>query len=205
MAPHSSTPDWKIPWMEGLMGCSPWGRKESDTTERLHFHFSLSCTGEGNGNPLQCSCLENPRHGGAWWAAIYGIAQSQTGLKWLSSLAAASFSNILPIESLEWQEMEYMLKKLLQKQYISKEYSLWTSAEKKMTQVKTGIFTSSLSLDELFGTQIPTVIQDPGVFGSRCTFLEKSQASVTYSDASQLIVHVLQWRCAFFLSMHLKA
>ena len=101
--------------------------------------------------------------------------------------------------------MEYMLKKLLQKQYISKEYSLWTSAEKKMTQVKTGIFTSSLSLDGLFGTQIPTVIQDPGVFGSRCNFLEKSQASVTYSDASQIIVHVLQWRCAFFLSMHLKA
>ena len=61
-----------------LVGCSPWGRRELDTTERLHFHFSLSCTGEGNGNPLQCSCLENPRDGGAWWAAIYGVAQSQT-------------------------------------------------------------------------------------------------------------------------------
>ena len=57
---------------------SPWGRKESDTTERLHFYFSLSSTGEGNGNPLQCSCLENPRDGGAWWAADYGVAQSQT-------------------------------------------------------------------------------------------------------------------------------
>ena len=55
-----------------LVGCSPWGCKESDTTERLHFHFSLSCIGEGNGNPLQCSCLENPRDGGAWWAAVYG-------------------------------------------------------------------------------------------------------------------------------------
>ena len=61
-----------------LEGCSPWGRKESDTTEWLHFHFSLSCMREGNGNPLQCSCLENPRDGGAWWAAIYGIAQSWT-------------------------------------------------------------------------------------------------------------------------------
>ena len=61
-----------------LACCSPWGRKESDTTERLHFHFSLSCIGEGSGNPLQCSCLENPRDGGAWWAAIYGIAQSWT-------------------------------------------------------------------------------------------------------------------------------
>ena len=55
-----------------LVSCSPWGRRESDTTERLHFHFSLSCIGEGNGNPLQCSCLENPRDGGAWWAAVYG-------------------------------------------------------------------------------------------------------------------------------------
>ena len=64
-----------------LVGCSPWGREELDTTERLHFYFSLSCIGEGNGNPLQCSCLENPRDGGAWWAAIYGVAQSQTRLK----------------------------------------------------------------------------------------------------------------------------
>ena len=68
-----------------LVGCSPWGRYESDMTERLHFHFSLSCIGEGNGTPLQCSCLENPRAGGAWWAAVYGVAQSRTRLKWLSS------------------------------------------------------------------------------------------------------------------------
>ena len=70
---------------KSLGGCSPWGRWESDTTEWLHFHFSLSCLGEGNGNPLQCSCLENPRDGGAWWAAVYGVAQSQTRLKRLSS------------------------------------------------------------------------------------------------------------------------
>ena len=67
-----------------LVGCSPWGREESDTTERLHFHFSLSCIGEGNGNPRQCSCLENPRYRGAWWAAVYGVTQSRTWLKWLS-------------------------------------------------------------------------------------------------------------------------
>ena len=73
-----------------LVGCSPWGRKESDTTERLHFHFSLSCIGEGNGNPLQYSCLENPRDGGAWWAAVYGVAQSQTRLKQLSSSSSSS-------------------------------------------------------------------------------------------------------------------
>ena len=64
-----------------LVGCSPRGCKESDTTERLHFHFSLACIGEGNGNPLQCSCLENPRDGGAWWAAVYGVTQSWTRLK----------------------------------------------------------------------------------------------------------------------------
>ena len=68
-----------------LVGCSPWGRYQSDMTERLHFHFSLSCIGEGNGNPLQCSCLENCRDGRAWSAAIYGVAQSRTRLKWLSS------------------------------------------------------------------------------------------------------------------------
>ena len=64
-----------------LVGCSPCSLEESDTTERLHFHSSLSCIGEGNGNPLQCSCLENPRDGGAWWAAVYGVAQSRTRLK----------------------------------------------------------------------------------------------------------------------------
>ena len=72
-----------------LVGCSPWGHEESDVTERLHFHFSLSCTGEGNGNPLQYSCLENPRDRGAWWAAVYGVAQSRTLLKRLSSSSRA--------------------------------------------------------------------------------------------------------------------
>ena len=76
-----------------LVSCSQWCCEESDTTEWLHFHFSLSCIGEGNGNPLQCSCLENPRDGGAWWAAVYGVAQSWTQLKQLSSnLAAESLS-----------------------------------------------------------------------------------------------------------------
>ena len=68
-----------------LVGFSPWGRCKLDTTEQLYFQFSLSCIGEGNGNPLQCSCLENPRDGGAWWAAIYEVTQSWTWLKRLSS------------------------------------------------------------------------------------------------------------------------
>ena len=72
-----------------LVGCSPWSREESDTTERLPFHFSFSCTGEGNGNPLQCSCLENPRDGGACWAAIYGVTQNRTLLKQLSSSSSS--------------------------------------------------------------------------------------------------------------------
>ena len=72
-----------------LVGCSPWGLEESDMTERLHFHFSLSCIGEGNGNPLQYSCLENPRDGRALWAAVYGVAQSQTRLKRLSSSSSS--------------------------------------------------------------------------------------------------------------------
>ena len=76
-----------------LVGCSPWGCEESDTTERLHFCFSLSCIGGGNGNPLRCSCLENPRDGVAWWAAVYGVAQSRTRLKRLSSNSSSSQSN----------------------------------------------------------------------------------------------------------------
>ena len=71
------------------MGCSPWGQEESDTTERLHFHFSLTCIGEGNGNPLQCSSLENPRDGEAWWAAVCGVAQSRTRLNRLSSSSSS--------------------------------------------------------------------------------------------------------------------
>ena len=77
-----------------LVGCSPRGRQESDTTEQLHFHFSLSCTGEGNGNPLQCSCLEDPRDEGAWWAAFYGVAQSRTRLKRLSSSTMSLFLDL---------------------------------------------------------------------------------------------------------------
>ena len=72
------------------LGCSPWGREELDMTEWLPFHFSLSCIGAENGSPLQCSCLENPRDGGAWWAAVYGVARSQTRLKQLSSSSSST-------------------------------------------------------------------------------------------------------------------
>ena len=84
-----------------LEGCSPWGCWGSDMTEWLHFHFSLSCIGEGNGNPLQCSYLENPRDGGAWWAAVYGVAQSQTRLKRLSSSSSTSCEIIVPQAGME--------------------------------------------------------------------------------------------------------
>ena len=78
-----------------LVRCSLWGRSESDTTEWLHFHFSLSCIGEGNGNPLQYSCLENPRDGGAWWAAVSGVTQSRTRLKRLSSSSGKDLLGLL--------------------------------------------------------------------------------------------------------------
>ena len=96
MAPHSSTLAWKIPWTERPGGLQSMGSLESDTTERLHFHFSLSCIGEGNGNPLQCSCLENPRDGGAWWAAIFGVTQSWTRLKRLSSSSSSVYCDVQP-------------------------------------------------------------------------------------------------------------
>ena len=79
---------WRV-----LLGCSPWGCSELDRTERLHFHFSPSCIGEGNGNPLRYSCLENPRDRGAWWAAVYGVAQSRTWLKRLSKLKKKKKNN----------------------------------------------------------------------------------------------------------------
>ena len=92
-----------------LVGCSPWGRWGLDTTEQLHFDFSLSCIGEGNGNPLQYSCLENPRDGGAWWAAVYGVSQSRTRLKWLSSssssMSCSSFSR--SIGKLNWTNLNF--------------------------------------------------------------------------------------------------
>ena len=94
MAIHSSTLAWKIPWAEEPGRLQSMGSLESDTTEWLHFPFSLSCIGEGNGNPLQCSCLENPGDGGAWWAAVYGVAQSRTRLKRLSSSSSSSSSRV---------------------------------------------------------------------------------------------------------------
>ena len=93
MTTHSSTVAWKIPWAEEPGRLQSMGSLESDTTERLHFHFSLSCIGEGNGNPLQCSCLENPRDGGAWWAAVCGVTRSRTRLKQLSRHAEAEWQN----------------------------------------------------------------------------------------------------------------
>ena len=93
MAPHSSTLAWKIPWMEKPGRLQSMGSEESETTERLHFHFSVPCIGEGNGNPLQCSCLENPRDDGAWWAAIYGVAKSLTRL--------SDFTFTFPFHALE--------------------------------------------------------------------------------------------------------
>ena len=93
------------------MGCGPWGHYESGTTEQLHFHFSLSCIAEGNGNPLQCSCLENPSDREAWWAAVYGIAESQTRLKQLSS--SSSGNKIL----IDWWMNEKSWPQMLSKCY----------------------------------------------------------------------------------------
>ena len=116
MAPHSSTLTWKTPWQKSLVGCSPWGRKESDTTEWFHFHFSLSYIGEGTGNPLQCSCLESPSDSRAWWAAIYGVSQSWTQLKQLSSSSSYVDNDNLYLTyytgSSEWHLNKYFLKKL---------------------------------------------------------------------------------------------
>ena len=111
MTPHSSTLAWRIPWTEEpgrlqSMGSLRVGQDRVTSlslfTERLHFHFSLSCVGEGNGNPLQYSCLENPRDGGAWWAAVYGVAKTRTRLKRLSS------SSILNTEGITVKTLDFL-------------------------------------------------------------------------------------------------
>ena len=107
VAPHSSTLAWKIPWTEEPGRLQSMGSPESDTTERLHFHFSLSCIGEGNGNLLQFSCLENPRDGGAWLAAAYGVAQSRTRLEWLSSSSSSRVH--IRSSSGPWSSIDYRL------------------------------------------------------------------------------------------------
>ena len=113
MAPHSSTLAWKIPWTEEPGGLQSMGSLRVGHDWVLHFHFSLSCTGEGNGSPLQCSCLENARDGGAWWAAVYGVAQSRTRLKWLSSSSSSNsivncrLSVIPQISRTHWTSMTH--------------------------------------------------------------------------------------------------
>ena len=101
MAPHSSTLAWKIPWTEEPGRLQSMGSRRVGYNEQLPFHFSLSCIGEGNGNPLQCSCLENLRDGGAWWAAVYRVTQSRTRLKRLSS--SSSSSKVYNIDGAVWQ------------------------------------------------------------------------------------------------------
>ena len=111
MAPHSSTLAWKTHGWRSLVGCSPWGHEESDTTERLHFHFSLSCIGEGNGNPLQCSCLENPRDGRAWWALSTG--SHRVGHDWSDLAAAAAAVCVCHYLILKWTVINRKLKQKL--------------------------------------------------------------------------------------------
>ena len=117
-----------------LEGCSPSGCQESDTTERLHFHSSLSCIGEGNGNPLQSSCLENPRDGGAWWAAISGVAQSRTRLKRLSSSSSSVYLKVVK-----------MVNSIFYVFYYNKITNKWTYVEQKEPDTKAPALWAHLS------------------------------------------------------------
>ena len=125
MAPHSSTLAWKIPWTEepGRLQSVGSLRVRHDWAASL-FHFSLSCIGEGNGNPLQCSCLESPRDGAAWWAAVYGVTQSRTRLRWLSNSREAWRAAVHGIAKSwtrlsDWTELNWGCRKFLKaKQFI---------------------------------------------------------------------------------------
>ena len=107
MSPHSRTLAWKIPWMEEPGRLKSMGSRRVGHDWATSLHFSLSCIGEGNGNPLQCSCLENPREGGAWWAAVCGVTQSQTQLKWLSSSRFLSCCSVTSVVSLQPRGLQY--------------------------------------------------------------------------------------------------
>ena len=121
MAPHSSTFAWKIPWTEEAGRLQSMGSLGSDTAEQLHFHFSLSCIGVENGNPLQCSCLENPRVGETWWAAVYGVPQSWTRLKRLSSSRGFSGvfkARILKLFAIPFSSRTYSIRPLQHDQFV---------------------------------------------------------------------------------------
>ena len=125
-----------------LVGCSPWGRKELDTTEQLDFHFSLLRIGEGNGNPLQCSCLENPRDGGAWLAAVYGVAQSSTRLKRLSSSSNYMLGTMLCIsvyvvsyKSLPKNPVRYMVLLMFSTELNWDSEMLWTALSRSLNSL----------------------------------------------------------------------
>ena len=145
-----------------LVGCSPWGLKESDTTEQLHFHFSLSCIGDENVNPLQCSCLENPRDRGAWWIAVSGVAQSQTRLKRLSSSILTCVGWYLTVVfihiSLIISDVEHLFMYLLVICMSSLEICLFEFSVHFFNQMIWGFFFAFLSLNcesilEFFGVQ----------------------------------------------------
>ena len=114
IAPHSSTLAWKIPWTEEPGRLQSMGSRRLDTTEQLHFHFSLACIGEGNGNPLQCSCLENPGYGGAWWATVHGVTKSWTQLSDFMTSRVATYKR------------RYLLEALFKSHYNSKALGLYT-------------------------------------------------------------------------------
>ena len=129
MAPNSSTLAWKISGTGEPGRLQSMGSQRADTTEHLHFHFSLSCTGEGNGNPLQCSCLENPRDRGAWWAAVYGVAQSQTRLKRLSSSSNSSSIDTVQAYELSLVNWLFLPVTLKWSQYNNETYSVLDSKD----------------------------------------------------------------------------
>ena len=128
MAPHSSTLAWKLPWTEepGRLQSMGLQSRTRDTTERLH--FSVSCIGEGNGNPLQCSCLENHRDGGAWWAAVYGVVQSRTRLKRLSSSSNILFTLYITLPLVLSKSIIIFLEKTIDIFNCSLLYSHWHSS-----------------------------------------------------------------------------
>ena len=162
MAPHSSTLAWKIPWAEEPSRLQSMGSLRVGHDWATHFHFSLSCIGEGNGNPLQCSCLDNPRDGGAWWTAVYGVAQSRTRLKRLSSSSSSSCVRGFLKDDMSLRVEHFFHKYSLAPQYID---LVWSKAEESpMVELERGNLPHSfIKTDRALGGNSPCNIWPSGL------------------------------------------
>ena len=198
MVTHSSTFAWQIPWMEEPGRLQSMGSLGVGHDWATHFHFSLLCTGEGNGNPLQCSCLENPRDGGAWWAATYGVAQSRTRLKWVSSIYILRPSLIAQLVKNLPAMQETLVQLLSQEDLLEKGQATHSSilgfpcgSAGKESTCNVGDLGSIPGLGKSLGEGKGSPLQYPGLENSMdCIFCGVSKSRIQLNDFHFTSLHI---------------